>query len=108
MTFPVDTVLTDLVLDALTAGPRTGFEIARALESDFGASLQGREGALYAELIRLERDGFVCGVFEERGDGDRRRVYRLPVLVDLTALTAPSPAAPVATKPEPDTPESPE
>lgn len=91
MTFPSETVLTDLVIEALTEGPCTGFEIATILETEFGASLKGREGALYAELIRLERDGFVEGSWEERGPHDRRRTYRLPILVDLNALTAPPP-----------------
>jgi len=115
MTFPTDTALTDLVLEALVEGPCTGFEIATVLETEFGAPLRGREGALYAELIRLERGGFVDAAWEERGPDDRRRTYRLPILVDLTALTAPvpeqplpeqqTPAAAERDEPEPEAPE---
>ncbi len=103
MTFSSENVLTDLVLEALAEGPCTGFKIATVLETEFGTSLKGREGALYAELIRLERGGFVQATWEERGPGDRRRTYRLPVLVDLNALTAPVPERepPVPTAPEP-------
>ncbi len=98
-----------LVLEALTEGPRTGFEISEFLESQTGTSLgrregalqrlhqgdysllslRGREGALYAELIQLEREGFIEGEWSEAPEGRRRRSYRLPVLVDLNALTAP-------------------
>ena len=64
-------LLADLVIEALTEGPRTGFEIATILEDRFGTSLRtregrwlqhqyrllpslrGREGALYAELMQL-------------------------------------------------------
>jgi DNA-binding PadR family transcriptional regulator len=105
MSLPPEHVLADLVLEALVEGPRTGFEIATTLETEFGASLKGREGALYAELIRLERDGFVDGAWEESPPDRRRRTYRLPVLVDLNALTAP--AAPQPAPTEPDEPEIP-
>ena len=86
-------ILADLVIDALTEGPCTGFEIARILEHDFEVSLRGREGALYAELLRLERGGFVEGKWVGE-QTERRRHYRLPVLVDLNALTAPMPQSP--------------
>ena len=46
-------------------------------------------GALYATLLRMERSGFVTGRWQEREDGERRRIYELPVLVDLTALEDP-------------------
>ena len=89
MRHPFEDTLADLVTETLTEGPRTGFEIAVILENDFGTSLRGREGALYAELIRLEKGGFVEGHWSEEPEGQRRRTYRLPVLVDLSALTAP-------------------
>jgi hypothetical protein len=97
-------ILADLVIDALTEGPCTGFEIARILEHDFEVSLRGREGALYAELLRLERGGFVLGdwVGEET---ERRRHYRLPVLVDLNALTAPMPGTPEDGSPDDGSPD---
>ena len=94
MNSPLETVLTDLVLEALTEGPCTGFEIATILETELGVSLKGREGALYAELMRLERDGFVAGDWSDQPPGERRRTYQLPVLVDLNALTAPKPDLP--------------
>jgi DNA-binding PadR family transcriptional regulator len=89
MPVPSERVLTELVLEVLTAGPRTGFEIAGDLQSEFGTTLRGREGALYATLLRMEREGFVIGDWQPREGAERRRVYQLPVLVDLDALTGP-------------------
>ncbi len=82
-------LLADMVIETLTEGPRSGFEIAGILESELETSIRGREGALYTELIRLERKGFIEGEWSVEPEGRRRRTYRLPVLVDLNALTAP-------------------
>ena len=117
-------LLADLVIEALTEGPRTGFEIATILEDRFGTSLRtgdgvleqqsyrffpslrGREGALYTELMQLERKGFIEGEWSEEPEG-WRRTYRLPVLVDLNALTAPETTVPETTVPETPVPETP-
>lgn len=75
--------LADLIVETLAQSPRDGFEICRILEVDHEVELRGREGALYAALLQLEREGWVESAWEERVDGSRRRVYGLPVLREV-------------------------
>jgi len=75
--------LSDLIVDLVAERPLTGFEIARELDRRHQVVLRGREGALYAALVQMEREGFV----EAFREGDRWR-YRLPVLVDVGAAEA--------------------
>lgn len=70
--------LADLVIGLVAERPRSGFEICQELEGRHGVSLRGREGAIYAALVELEREGLVTGGFEETPAG-RRRLYRVPV-----------------------------
>ncbi len=77
--------LADLVTDVLADGPRTGFEIARALAVRHGLELPGHEGSLYAALLQMERAGWVESAWTDAPEGARRRVYRLPVLVPFDA-----------------------
>lgn len=75
----------ELILKMLATGPLTGFEITRRLQADHRAPLAGREGVIYSALYELERRAFVESEVMEREDGESRRFYRLPVLVDLAA-----------------------
>jgi DNA-binding PadR family transcriptional regulator len=75
--------LADLVIELVSDRPLSGFEIARALEDRYQLALRGREGGLYAALLKLEQDGFLEGFWVDMEDGTRRRRYRLPVLDDL-------------------------
>jgi DNA-binding PadR family transcriptional regulator len=77
--------LADVVADLVFRRPRTGFEIARALEARLGLSVRGREGALYAALLQLERDGGIEGI---RGRDGKTR-YQLPVLRDVRIAAGP-------------------
>lgn len=74
-----------LVTDLLAEGPMTGFQIVRALEQQHHQPLRGREGSIYAVLLDLERGGLVESAEEPGEEGAVRRVYRLPLLVDVLA-----------------------
>jgi len=75
----------ELILDILSEGPRTGFEITRALEDEHRVLLRGREGAVYAALMELERKGYVVSEVRTVAEGVVRRTYDLPVLADVGA-----------------------
>jgi len=75
----------DLILDLLAMRPLTGFEITRALEDEHRVLLRGREGAVYAALLELERSAYITSRESETDEGQSRRVYELPVLTDLGA-----------------------
>ena len=79
MTEPREQTLADVIIEVLTDGPATGYEIAREMEQRDGVVLRGREGALYAALMQLEKEGFVTAAWSESSDGRRRRRYELPV-----------------------------
>ena len=72
--------LADLITDLLMEGPRTGFEICRGLQFRHPLRLKGREGALYAALAQIEREGWIVSR-KEKSTG--RWVYMLPVLTDV-------------------------
>ena len=73
----------DLILNLLAVRPRTGFEITRALEDEHRVLLRGREGAVYAALLQLERADFVTSELGLLASGKERRIYSLPVLHDV-------------------------
>jgi len=73
----------DLILNLLAIRPRTGFEITRALEDEYRVLLRGREGAVYAALLQLERTGFVTSDVGLTVAGKERRLYSLPLLQDV-------------------------
>jgi PadR family transcriptional regulator PadR len=77
----------DLILNVLAERPRSGFEITRALEDEHRVLLRGREGAVYAALLQLERAGFVTSEVVTVGEGRERRLYSLPVLRDVGVLS---------------------
>ena len=65
-----------VILGALAARPRSGYEIKRLVDKSTRFFWAASYGQIYPELRRLERDGLVAGASEPRG-GRRRRVYRL-------------------------------
>ena len=79
MTHTKTGTIAELVIDLVARGPLTGFEIARALEIRHRVPVRGREGAVYAALLQLERDGWIEGVPLEGG----HRSYSLPLLRDV-------------------------
>ncbi len=81
----------EMVLAALRAGPRTGFELARVLEAAAPGLLAEREGCLYPVLGAMARTGEVEGLWVRRDDGRPRKTYRLP---DRGPPAAPPPGPP--------------
>jgi DNA-binding PadR family transcriptional regulator len=78
--------LADLIVEIVGDGPLTGLEITRALEERFHVVLRGREGVIYAALVRFVKAGFLERLTEEAPDGSIRQVYALPVLQDLSEV----------------------
>jgi len=67
------------VLSVLEDGPLHGYEMARRIEAQTRGSLRFTLASLYPLLYRLEKRGWVRGVWETSGTGRRRRRYRLTV-----------------------------
>jgi transcriptional regulator len=65
------------VLSVLEDGPLHGYEMARRIEEQTHGSLRFTLASLYPLLYRLEKRGWVRGVWETSGTGRRRRCYRL-------------------------------
>jgi PadR family transcriptional regulator PadR len=65
------------VLSVLEHGPRHGYEIGRCLEMQSGGALSSSLAVLYPLLYRMERCGWLRGVWETASSGKRRRCYRL-------------------------------
>ena len=68
--------LDGLLLVVLADSPGHGYELSRRLTDRSGGELDVHEGSLYPALHRLERGGLVTSAWS-RGEGRRRRVYRL-------------------------------
>ena len=67
----------DLLLLATLAGsPAHGYLVVERLKARSGGALALGEGTVYPALYRLERSGLVSSSWS-RGEGRRRRVYRL-------------------------------
>jgi DNA-binding PadR family transcriptional regulator len=68
--------LDGLLLAVLAEAPGHGYELSQRLTRRSGGALGVPEGSLYPALHRLERGRLVESAWS-RGDGRRRRVYRL-------------------------------
>ncbi len=66
-----------LVLAALVAEPRHGYELAQAIEDMTGGALPVDLGGLYRTLRRLEAEGFVTSEWEDAEAGPQRRRYEV-------------------------------
>lgn len=66
-----------LVLIALRAGPKHGYEIAAHLRDRTGGVFTLSFGALYPILHRLEKEGLVSASWHEVGPAKRKKVYAL-------------------------------
>jgi PadR family transcriptional regulator PadR len=65
------------ILAVLADQPLHGYEIARAIERETRGVLSFNLASLYPMLYRLEKRGWVKGVWETKSAGRRRRCYRL-------------------------------
>ena len=68
--------LDPVVLAVVASGPLHGYAIIEELKARSGGELDLPEGTVYPALHRLERRGLLTSAWS-RGDGRRRRVYRL-------------------------------
>jgi PadR family transcriptional regulator PadR len=66
-----------LVLSAIEARPRHGYDIARRIEQRSNGEVTFHAASLYPLLYRLEKRGWIAGRWTERPGERRRRLYRL-------------------------------
>ena len=66
-----------LILSAVEARPRHGYEIAQVIERRSGGQVTFHAASLYPQLYKLERKGWIVGRWTERPGERRRRLYRL-------------------------------
>src|SRR5689334_2147305 len=66
-----------LVLAVLKDAPLHGYGIAREIERRSDNALKFKEGTLYPALHGLEREGLICGEWEQENGGRNRKVYRI-------------------------------
>jgi PadR family transcriptional regulator PadR len=66
-----------LILGALEAEPRHGYDIARAIETESNGLIVFNTATLYPTLHRLEQRGLVVGRWVEKAGERRRRFYRI-------------------------------
>lgn len=66
-----------LVLKALAAAPRHGYEVARWVRDTTDGALRVDDGALYTSLHRLEKRGWARSEWGLTGRGRRAKYYVL-------------------------------
>jgi PadR family transcriptional regulator len=66
-----------LVLSLLEKQPRHGYDISKLIQIRSGGALQFHVTSLYPLLYRLEKRGWVDGLWVEKADQRRRRYYTL-------------------------------
>lgn len=66
-----------LILAALAAGPRHGYQLALDLEARSQGYFVFKHGTLYPILHKLEKDGLIEGVWSEEGPRGKRKAYTL-------------------------------
>ena len=66
-----------LILSAIEARPRHGYDIARHIEQRSKGAVTFHAASLYPLLYRLEQRGWISGRWAERPGERRRRMYKL-------------------------------
>jgi PadR family transcriptional regulator, regulatory protein PadR len=66
-----------LVLSLVEARARHGYEIAKMIETQSEGAVRFKVASLYPLLYRLEKRGWIRGVWVEKEGQRRRRFYRL-------------------------------
>jgi PadR family transcriptional regulator PadR len=66
-----------LVLSLLDDQPRHGYDISKLIQVRSGGALKFHVTSLYPLLHRLEKQGWIDGVWVEKADQRRRRYYKL-------------------------------
>jgi DNA-binding PadR family transcriptional regulator len=66
-----------VILTALAAGPRHGYQLALDVETRSSGQFRLNHGTLYPILHKLERAGLIRGDWDGSAGGRRRRCYTL-------------------------------
>jgi PadR family transcriptional regulator PadR len=66
-----------LVLSLLEDQPRHGYDISKLIQLRSGGALSFHVTSLYPLLHRLEKQGWIAGLWVEKADQRRRRYYKL-------------------------------
>jgi PadR family transcriptional regulator, regulatory protein PadR len=66
-----------LILSAVEARPRHGYDIARLIELRSEGTVSFHAASLYPLLYRLERRGLIQGRWTEKPGERRRRLYKI-------------------------------
>lgn len=66
-----------LVLKVLSLGPLHGWGIGELIQAQSAEALQVGQGALYASLYRLDREGWIRSSWRVTDNGRRARYYAL-------------------------------
>ena len=66
-----------LILSAVEAQPRHGYDIARFIEARSDGAVTFHAASLYPILYKLEGRGLIAGRWVEKAGQQRRRYYRL-------------------------------
>jgi len=66
-----------LILSLLEGRERHGYEVAKLIRERSGGRLSFQASSLYPVLFRMEKRGWIKGMWVERDGERRRRFYRL-------------------------------
>ncbi len=66
-----------LILSLVEGAPRHGYEISKLIEQRSQGALRFHAASLYPLLYRLEKRGWIKGLWVEKAGERRRRFYRL-------------------------------
>jgi PadR family transcriptional regulator, regulatory protein PadR len=66
-----------MILSALEARARHGYEVAKLIDDRSGGVLRFHVASLYPMLYRMERRGWIDGLWVEKAGQRRRRYYSL-------------------------------
>lgn len=66
-----------LVLQALSHGPRHGYDVARFIREQSGETFRILDGALYTSLHRMEERGWVASEWGLSDRGKRAKFYQI-------------------------------
>jgi len=66
-----------LILGVLLSGPKHGYQLALEIEELSDGAFRFNHGTLYPILHKLEKDGFIKGIWDEEAPRRKRKVYSL-------------------------------
>src|SRR5690242_1345265 len=66
-----------LVVSLIEDQPRHGYDISKLIQVRSGGALRFHVTSLYPLLHRLEKEGWIAGVWVEKAEQRRRRYYKL-------------------------------